>query len=342
MTAPAVGGGTSTGCRLDLLPASRCLVTAIATPLAPDLAPDTRRLVERARGLLAAGCDGIALFGTTGEGAEFAVADRTAALEGVLGAGVPAGRVIVSVGALAIPDVAELATHATARNVHGVLLMPPCVYRGGITEDATFHYFAAVIERIARPDLRLYLYHFPDICGVPITPQVVRRLDERYPGIIAGVKDSGGDLGFTEELMRRFSHLSVFTGSEMHLPELVALGARGTVCGLANVMPRLMRAMLDAPTAYDRREVLARLVEGDAILSRWPFIPSAKAVVADALGDPAWRRPMPPLPELPMAERLRLVADFRAWDASLPPDWRSLDGALSPGAREVPDRRAER
>ena len=57
---------------------------------------------------------------------------------------------------------------------------------------------------------------------MPITPTVVRRLDERYPGTIAGVKDSGGDLDFTEELIRRFSHLSIFTGSEIHLPELVA------------------------------------------------------------------------------------------------------------------------
>ena len=51
----------------------------------------------------------------------------------------------------------------------GVLLMPPCVYRGGITDDGAFRFYASVIDAIARPDLRLYLYHFPDICGVPIT-----------------------------------------------------------------------------------------------------------------------------------------------------------------------------
>ncbi len=312
---------------MDGLPSSRCLVAAIATPLGRDFAPDARRLVRRASALIEAGCDGIALFGTTGEGTEFTVADRTAALDAMLAAGIPAGRLIVSVGALAIPDVVELATHATARNVHGVLLMPPCVYRSGITEDATFRYFATVIERIGRPDLRLYLYHFPDICGAPVTPLVARRLDERYPGIIAGVKDSGGDQGYTEDLVRRFSHLSIFTGSETHLPELVAAGVRGAVCGLANVMPRLMRAMLDAPTTFERREVLLALLGGDAILSRWPFIPSAKAVLAAVLDDEAWRRVVPPMPELPLAERLRLVADLSAWDAGLPADWRSLGAA---------------
>ena len=79
------------------------------------LPPRPDRLLARAQALMAAGCDGIALFGTTGEGAEFAVEDRTAALEALLAAGVPARRLIVSAGALSIPDVARLAAHATDR-----------------------------------------------------------------------------------------------------------------------------------------------------------------------------------------------------------------------------------
>ena len=59
---------------------------------------------------------------------------------------------------------------------------------------------------------------------------------------------------------------------------------RGAICGLANVMPRLLRALVDAPTAFDRRALLPALLRADAILSRRPFIPSAKAVIADAHG----------------------------------------------------------
>ena len=325
---------------MDGLPRTRCLVVAIATPVTTDFRPDLPRLVARAEALMAAGCDGVALFGTTGEGAELSADDRVAALEAAIAAGLPPARLIVSVGALSIPDTARLAAHATAQGVDGVLLMPPCVYREGITEDATFRYYDTIIARVARPDLRLYLYHFPGISGVPVTPGVVRRLDERHPGIIAGIKDSGGDAGFTEALLRRFPHLAVFTGSEAHLPELIASGARGTICGLANVMPRLMRAMVDAPTAFDRRALLPALLRGDAILSRQAFVPSAKAVTADWLGDAAWRRVIPPMPEVPLAERQRLLADFRAWDAALPPPLRSLAPAGTPPANVVDLRRA--
>ena len=309
---------------MDGLPKTNCLVVAITTPVTQQFRPDLRRLVARSRMLFEQGCDGIALFGTTGEGSEFSVADRMETLDGMIAAGIEPGRIVVSTGALAIPDVVKLTSHAVDRAVASVLLMPPCVYRGGITEDGAFRFYEAVIEQVSDFRLRLLLYHFPDICGVPITPQVVRRLDERYQGIIAGVKDSGGDLDFTQDLVRRFSHLSIFTGSEIHLPEVLQTGARGTICGLANVMPRLLRAMVDLPTAFDRRGTLPHLLSGDMILSRRPFIPSTKAVIAEVLDDSEWRRVLPPMSELPVLERQRLVEDFFDWDSSLPKDWQSL------------------
>jgi 4-hydroxy-tetrahydrodipicolinate synthase len=306
------------------LPKINCLATAIATPLTQEFRPDLPRLLDHAKWLIAQGCDGLTLFGTTGEGPEFSIEDRVATLDGLIAGGIEPAVLIVSISALAIPDIVRLAIHAIGRRVHGLLLMPPCVFRGGITEDGAFRFYSTVIDRVARTDLRLYLYHFPDICGVRITPHVVRRLDERYGALIAGVKDSGGDIDFTENLVRRFSHLSIFTGSEIHLPELLAVGARGTVCGLGNVMPRLLRAMMDLPTGFDRRKLLPYLLSGDAILSRHSFVASVKAVLGDTWSDPAWRRVVPPVAELPMIERQRLVQDFRRWDAGLPEDWRSL------------------
>jgi len=274
--------------------------------------------------LLNQGCDGIALFGTTGEGVEFSVADRTAALTSLVSSGIDPRRLIVSAGALAGADVVALSKHATEAGVDGVLLMPPCAYRSGMSEDGTFRYYSTVIEQASHPRLRLYLYHFPDISGVPVTPQVIRRLGERYPGFIAGIKDSGGDVGYTLDLVRRFSHLSVFTGTEVHLPDVLAAGARGTICGLANVMPRLLRTMLEMLTAFDRRTMLAQLLVGDMILSRASFIASVKAVIAEVQSDAQWRRVVPPMTEISTIERQRMVCDFLKWDAELPPAWRSL------------------
>ena len=162
---------------------------------------------------------------------------------------------------------------------------------------------------------------------MPLTPRVIRRLDEAYPGIISGVKDSGGDLDFTEALIRRFSHLSIFTGSETHLPQALAAGARGTICGLGNAMPRLMRAMFDAPTAFDRRKMVPALVSVNSILSRKPFAASVKAVLASANGEPTWNRVLPPMSEISMPERAWMLRDFDNWERALPAAWRTFQPA---------------
>jgi 4-hydroxy-tetrahydrodipicolinate synthase len=308
----------------DCLPEADCLVVASATPVTADLHPDVGLLADHVARLCRLGCDGIALFGTTGEGMEFSTEDRMATLDAMVAAGFAPGRIIVSVGALAIPDILDLARHALDRKVDSLLLMPPCVYRGGITEDGTFRFYATVIDRLGRDDLRLCLYHFPDICGVPITPRVIRRLDEAYPGLICGVKDSGGDLDFTEALIRRFSHLSIYTGSETHLPQALAAGARGTICGLGNAMPGLMRAMFAAPTAFDRRKLVPALLAADTVLSRKPFAASVKAVLAAVSGEPGWRRVLPPMAEVEQPELDWLLRDFMRWEAGLPPQWRSF------------------
>ncbi|MBV9222153.1 MAG: hypothetical protein JOY94_22260, partial [Methylobacteriaceae bacterium] len=78
----------------------------------------------------------------------------------------------------------------------------------------------------------------------------------------------------------------------------------------------------------------------DAILSRYPFIPCVKTAIAEMTDEPAWRRVVPPLSELPTIERQRLGADFRRWDASLPLRWQSLPRAELPMGNVVALRRA--
>lgn len=298
------------------LPATHCLSAAILTPVTRELRPDVRRLAAFARDLFAAGVDGLTLFGTTGEGPEFGLRDRIETVEALMAEGVSPGVIFVSAGALAIDDAITLARHSAEVGVAGCLLMPPCMFRGGITDDGVFEYYRQVIERVDHPDLRLYLYNFPDICGVEISPRLVRRLVEKYPGIIAGVKDSGGNPELTRDYILGFAGLKIFTGNEIDVPELNPLGLAGTVCGLANVMPALMRRVVDARNGYEGRPLVAALRDADAILSRFPFIPSAKAVVADQLQDPEWLRLVPPMTPPPTPQRARMVADYARWLAT--------------------------
>jgi 4-hydroxy-tetrahydrodipicolinate synthase len=145
--------------------------------------------------------------------------------------------------------------------------------------------------------LRLYLYHLPQVSGVPIRPEVAARLAAAYPGIVAGVKDSGGDFTHTAELLRRLPQLSILVGHEPHLPRLIESGGAGTICGIANLFPDLVAALLKPEVAAeDERRVRTFL---DIVL-RYPLLPAFKAIRAALSGDAGWN--IPRLPQLPLAE----------------------------------------
>ena len=230
--------------------------TAILTPVDRDYRCDVGRLGAHCRRLIDEGADGIALFGTTGEGPIFSTAERWRVLDALLAEGFAPHRLIVSASAASLPGSIELARHATQAGVAGVLMMPPFLYRDGIGDDGVFRYYAALIDRLGEPSLRALLYHIPGVSGVPVRPPAIRRLMERYGEVIAGLKDSGGDWSYTEELLRRFSRLRIFTGSELHIHLALQQRGAGTICGLGNVIAPLMRRLFDAPTITERRRLL--------------------------------------------------------------------------------------
>ncbi len=171
--------------------------------------------------------------------------------------------------------------------------MPPWFLRGATTESGVEGFYDAAIERVADPRLRILLYHFPDITGFGLKPALVRRLADRHPGVIVGIKDSGGDWDQTATLLRELPHLTILTGSEIHLPQAIAAGAAGTICGLGNIMPGLIRRLIDRPDLAAR--LLPAIQAIDDLVSAGPFVPGIKAVIAAQSGHAAWCRPTPPL-----------------------------------------------
>src|SRR5262249_62200871 len=92
---------------------------AALTPFDDRLAVDVPRLVRHCRALLQAGCRGISLFGTTGEGTALSADERMAALEAVIAAGLPPDRLLPAVGWWAVPTTLGLSAHAPRPGVGG-------------------------------------------------------------------------------------------------------------------------------------------------------------------------------------------------------------------------------
>jgi len=157
------------------------------------------------------------------------VAEKRALLDALLAAGLPPARLMPGTGCCAIPDSIELTRRAVEAGAGGVLMLPPFYYKG-VSEEGLYRAFASVIDAVADERLRVYLYHIPPVSNVPIPRGVVARLLKAYPGIVAGMKDSGGDWKHTQAMIEEFGPqgFDVFAGSETFL--LADLRAGGPGC----------------------------------------------------------------------------------------------------------------
>lgn len=281
----------------------RGLWCATLTPLDRDGRVDAARLASHVRLLLGQGVDGVAPFGTTGEGPSFSVAERRSGLDSLLANGISAGRIVAGTGSAAVTDAVELTRHAIGVGVQRCLVMPPFFFKD-VPDDAVFAFFAGLVDAVNDPRLRLYLYHIPQFSGVPIRPAVVARLAEAFPGVIAGVKDSAGEWSNTEALLARVPSLDILVGHEPHLPRLMRAGGAGTICGVANVYPGIVRALLARDVAPEDETRIQRFID---VLFRFPFLPAFKAIKAAQIDDAGWRTVRSPWMSLPDAAREDLL-----------------------------------
>lgn len=269
----------------------RLFVPAV-TPFAADLSVDTDRFVMVCRQLLDDGADGLAVFGTTSEANSMSVAERMAALEALLAAGIDPARLIPGTGCAALPDTVALTRHATELGCRGVLMLPPFYYKP-LTDDAVFAAYAAAIEAV--PGVALYLYHIPQISGVALSVPMIARLIEAFPGTVRGLKDSSGKWDNTAEVIAAFPQIETYSSSESLLPRNVAAGGAGCISASANVNAKGIMRLIAALGTEGEAEALAQVSAVRTACEGMPLIPGVKAVVAARMKDEGYAIVRPPL-----------------------------------------------
>jgi 4-hydroxy-tetrahydrodipicolinate synthase len=284
---------------------------AMLTPLDASGGVDHGMLVAHAKSLLARGVDGVAPFGTTGEGQSFSVAEREAGIDALLAGGIPGKRLVAATGCAALSESIALTRHGVQAGCAACLVLPPFFWKDA-TDEGLFAWYAQVIEAVGDARLRVYLYHIPQVSGTPLSVDLIARLAAAFPGIIAGVKDSAGNWDNTQALLVRVPQLAILVGHEPHLPRLLRAGGAGTICGVANVFPALVRALFSSGVTPADEQRVATFIE---IAFRQPFLAGFKAILAEQTRNPAWRAVRAPLLPLPADSRHALLAALR--DAGL-------------------------
>jgi 4-hydroxy-tetrahydrodipicolinate synthase len=280
------------------------LSCAITTPMRQGGGIDLPRLVHHARHVLAQGCDSVTLFGTTGEGAALGLPARTAMMGALIGAGVdPAKQIYAGVAAASLHEAVEQAQVALDAGAKGLLVAPPFYFKG-VGDEGLYAWFSQFFEKLGASARNAILYHIPSVTAVDISVALVQRLKTAFPGIVTGVKDSSCDWPTTEAFLKAHGELAILVGDERLLGRAVRAGAQGSICGVANLVPHLLR-----PIVYEGAEnpVVNALV--DEICSH-PVLPAVKALVGHLHGDPGYGAMRPPLEALGESERKALFSAF--------------------------------
>ncbi|MFC8429992.1 4-hydroxy-tetrahydrodipicolinate synthase [Streptomyces sp. NPDC057253] len=256
---------------------------AMVTPFTAEGALDLDGAQRLAAHLVAHGCDGLVLSGTTGESPTTTDAEKSALVTAVREAVGEQASVVAGVGTSDTRHTVELALAAEKAGADGVLVVSP--YYSRPPQDALEAHFRAVADASGLP---VMLYDIPGRTGTRIEPETMIRLAE-HPRIVA-VKDCSYDLLGTQKVLHR-TELAYYAGCDEQILALYAVGGAGYVSTVANVVPDRLRAILDLFEAGDT-PVSARLQQRavpliEAMMAAGlPGTVTAKALL-NALGLPA-------------------------------------------------------
>jgi 4-hydroxy-tetrahydrodipicolinate synthase len=219
------------------------LSVAIVTPFR-DGAVDVARLREQIEFQVAAGVTCICPVGTTGESPTLSHEEHERVIaESVQAA---AGRILVmpGTGSNSTAEALRLTKFAERAGADAALVVGP--YYNRPTQPGLIAHFKALAEATTLP---ICVYNIPARTGRNIEPETIVALAE-LPGIQM-VKEATGSMDQASQVLAA-TDLTVLSGDDSMTLPLLAVGGRGVVSVVGNIVPEDMRALC---AAYDRRDL---------------------------------------------------------------------------------------
>src|SRR6202035_3269239 len=283
------------------------VIAAITTAIDDKGEPDSARSTALARFLLANGCDGLNVLGTTGEATSFALDQRRRVMSAYAASGLPLDRMMVGSGAAALADAIALTKHAAELGFAGALVLPPFYYKG-VHDDGLVAYVEAIVNATAARPIPIYLYHFPAQSGLHWHVALIRRLLDRHGERIVGLKDSSGDMAYAREAASVSPRFKVFPSTEAALPDAPSGPFAGCISATGHLNADLCARAYRSGDAAALAEAVAirQLFDGK------PLVPGVKALLAQIHDDAQWARVAPPLAAFPAADQASVNAGYAA------------------------------
>ncbi len=191
------------------------------------------------------GIDALVICGTTGEASALDDAEHRDAITFAVKRAAGRVPIIAGTGSNDTAYALNLTRFACDAGADAMLVVTP--YYNKTTQGGLVRMFTALADASTKP---LILYNVPSRTGINIEPATYAALAD-HPNI-AGIKEANGNISKiveTAALVR--DKLTIYSGNDDQIVPIMALGGRGCISVLSNVMPA------------ETREICARFFKGD-------------------------------------------------------------------------------
>lgn len=183
------------------------------------------------------GTDAIVVCGTTGEASTMTYEERAEAIAFCVrhvGGRVP---VIAGTGSNSTENAVTLSREAERRGADGLLVVTP--YYNKASQAGLIRHYRHLAAAVSLP---IILYNVPSRTGVSIAPETYAALAE-VPNIV-GVKEASGNLGNVQRTRALCPEdFSIWSGNDDETVPICALGGKGVISVVANILPAEMHRL---------------------------------------------------------------------------------------------------
>jgi 4-hydroxy-tetrahydrodipicolinate synthase len=268
-----------------------------------DLSLDIDSTISHSEKLLQEGCDGIAIFGSTGQ-SQLISSEEKKKLIKKLGNCKFNEHFIIGTGENALNQNIEIMKYSIENGINRFLIMPPAYYKYG--DDEVYNFFEKIIQSV--PSAEIILYNFEKLSGYKFSEEIIKKLVKNFPKSILGVKDSSYNL--YKKL--KIPNFLIFPGSETKLLEGLELGCSGIISAVCNVTAPIAHKVYDAYLNKKKQTFNKKLCDVRKVFDEYNLISGLHSFMS--LEDDKYKRVLPPLSLLTEKNQKELISKLKNLD----------------------------
>ena len=271
-----------------------------------NLALDCKNTIIHAENIIDNGCHGAVFFGSTGQSQLISLSEKIQLINQL-----PNSRhrdkFIIGTGLNSLADNINLMKISKTLNFNTFLIMPPAYYKYG--DEEVINFYSRIVNEIN--DCKIILYNFEKLSGYKFSEECIKKLVQKFPKQIVGVKDSSYNL--FESL--KIKNFSILPGSESKLLKGLELGCSGIITATTNVTYSLARSVYDNFLNKSQKNLNQKLCDVRMVFEKYNLISGLHTFMSQK--NDIYKNILPPLRLLSEQDNNELLSSLKKLDFNI-------------------------